>query len=122
MRILGVSKKWEKLQQPEWTTFRFTRKDRDWCIGEVVHVFYKNRSPQIEKLGVAEIIGKETRRIFKTRKLYHIPIITTREAIKDGFTGWGDMALWLVKTYGHERFLNEPMNKLTLRWINEPRG
>jgi len=35
MRILGVSKKWDKLQRPEWTTFRFARKDKDWYEGEI---------------------------------------------------------------------------------------
>jgi len=30
MRILGFSKKWDKLKDPEFTTFRFERKDKDW--------------------------------------------------------------------------------------------
>lgn len=117
MRILGFSKKWDKLQEPDFTTFRFTRRDRrDWEVGEVVQVVYKPRSKERERLGIAKIINKEPRRIFKSKALYHVPIVTKREAIKDGFMGWGDMALWLTKAHGHQRLVDEPMNKLTLRW------
>lgn len=119
MRILGVSKKWDKLQHNEFTTFRFARKDKDWQVSEVVQIVYKPRSKEREILGVAKIISKKLRRIFKSKALYHIPIVTKREAIRDGFMGWGDMALWLTKAYGHQQLVEKPMNKLTLAWIDK---
>ena len=63
MRIISFTEKWSKLEQPIFTTFRYPRIDRDWQIGEMVQVFYKNRSPKREKLGVAQIIGKEPREL-----------------------------------------------------------
>lgn len=40
MRILGFSKKWDKLNNGKFTTFRYPRKDslvgRDWHDGEVL--------------------------------------------------------------------------------------
>ncbi len=101
MRIISFSKHWQKLANPEFTTFRFPRKDKDWFKGEIVQVFYKSRSPQREKLGTAEIISKETKTIGS---------ITILEAIADGFNN--DFEMW--------RFLGKPnmnrtINKLTLR-------
>lgn len=118
MRVLGFSKRWQKLSNPEFTTFRFTRKDRDWWTGEIAQIVYKPRSKEREILGIAQIVKKETRRIFKVKQLYGHKLLDTREARKDGFMGWGDMALWLTKTYGHKRLGNEVMNKLTLRWVS----
>lgn len=106
MRILGFSKKWGKLQQPEFTTFRFPRKDRDWVVGEKVQIVYKpRRKGGGERLGIARINYKE---------FVRVKDITEGEAIKDGFHNALEMWLWLKKPKG-----NEPMNKLTLRWINE---
>lgn len=116
MRILGFSIKWPKLEQPEFTTFRFTRRDRDWQVGELVQIVYKPRSKEREILGIAEIIKKDSRKVFKIRKLYHTPLLTSAEARRDGFNGWADMALWLSKARGN-RVHEEPMNKLTLRWV-----
>ena len=107
MRILGFSKKWPKLEQQEFTTFRFPRKDKDWYVGEVVQVFYKNRSPQRERLGIAEIIGKERNRYGAENDA---------EARADGFLDCRDMERWMIKTYGEARTW-KPMNKLTLRWV-----
>jgi len=51
MRILGVSKKWDKLKNEMlFTTFRFPRKDRDWAVEEVVQLVYKPRSKEREIL------------------------------------------------------------------------
>lgn len=116
MRILSVAKKWDKLKQPDWTTFRFTRKDRDWYVGEVVQVFYKSRSPQREMIGMAEIISKDRRKIRgATQGQYRQ--ISNKEAVADGFKDWRDMWEWMLRAYGIRRLLLEPMNKLTLRWI-----
>ena len=117
MRILSFNQRSPKLQQDEFSTFRFKRRDIDWAVGEVVQIVFKPWGKEREILGIAEIVGKEARRIFPTRKLCHIPLLTEREAIRDGFIGWGDFALWLVKAYGHKRVWEEPMNKLLLRWI-----
>ena len=132
MRIISFSKKWDKLKQPEFTTFRFPRKDRDWEDGEVVQVYYKNRSPLREKLGDAEIISKVKRRMARNGDETGEVLITYQEAEDDGFTGtldkpayfnmweflW-DYYMWefLRDYYGGERLQKEPMNKLTLRWL-----
>ena len=105
MRILGFSKKWDKLLNDSFTTFRFARKDRDWDVGEMVQVVYKPRSKDREILGVAKIISKETR----------LGCQDDAEAQEDGFIDARDMERWMVKTYGEARTW-EPMNKLTLRW------
>lgn len=117
MRILGFSQKWGKLQEPEFTTFRFTRKDKDWQLGEVVQVVFKPRSKGREILGVAEIITKEVRWIFSGKKPRGAKMLTPQEARRDGFKGYVDMAMWLCTAHKHSRLCEEPMNKLTLRWI-----
>lgn len=116
MRILGFSKKWDKLNQPEFTTFRFPRKDKDWQVDERVRIVYKPRSKGGgEELGEAIIVG---------RAIKWVVIwwsgqwgIAEEEAQKDGFRDRYDMKRWLEKAYGI-RYAYEPMNKLTLRWVN----
>jgi len=108
MRILGYSKMWDKLQRPVHTTFRFTRKDKDWQVGEIVQEVYQpRRKGGGDKLNVVKIVNKESRDLYRVG-------VTVREALEDGFEGIGDMGQWLDKTYGR-RWLNEPMNKLTLK-------
>jgi len=121
MRILGFSEKWIKLGRKEFTTFRFARKDKDWKEGEVVQVVYKPRSKTRQILGVAEIIGKEPRWM-KPKLRKDIPDITDREAVVDGFEGWREMWAWLLKRYDIRRLLGEPMNKLTLKWVEREPG
>ena len=117
MRILGFSKKWSKLSQPEFTTFRFARKDKDWEVGELVQIIYKPRSKDREKLGIAEITRKESRNMVRARRNeWVIPTITEEEANADGFENYMQMWFWLFDTYGGQRLIHEPMNKLTLRW------
>ncbi|MBA7651742.1 hypothetical protein ES703_59561 [subsurface metagenome] len=119
MRILGFSKKWPKLQEPEFTTFRFTRRDKDWQVDELAQiVFQPRRKGGGEKLGVAEIVGKEPRWIFTAKKPRGQKVVTPREAHADGFKSYVDMAMWLVRAHGHQSLVDEPMNKLTLRWVN----
>lgn len=113
MRILSFSKKWDKLQQPEFTTFRFLRKDKDWFIGETVQVYYKNRSPQREKIGEAEITNKELRKIATAYEPYRP---TEEEAKADGFASLFEMNTWFRETHG-SRIFEEPINKLTLKWV-----
>ena len=109
MRILGFSKKWAKLQNDTFTTFRYRRKDadkgRDWHNGEVLKIVYHPRHEH-EHLGIAQVISKETKQC---------QMITEDEARADGFEDVGDMI----------DFLNPPepcgmqlINKLTLKWIN----
>jgi len=114
MRILGVTEKWDKLKQPQWTTFRFARKDKDWQVGEVVQVVYKpRRKGGGEKLGVAKIINKAARRMvtppLESDTLYW-------EAKADGFASYNLMWEWLWSRY-RNRLFTEPMNKLTLQWV-----
>jgi len=121
MRIISFSKKWDKLSQPEFTTFRYPRVDKDWYVGETVQVFYKNRSPSREKLGIAEIIGKDERELdpfFTDGKLVEpigVPLTTEEEAVADGFSnGLEGMVAYMEKQYGLDYI---KFNKLTLRWL-----
>lgn len=113
MRILGFSKKWDKLRQGEFTTFRFSRKDKDWQRGELAKVVYKPRGKDGKVLGVAHIIDKELRKFGITFPKY---MISDDEARDDGFDGYIAMRDWFLDIYG-KRILDEPMNKLTLRWV-----
>jgi len=130
MRILGVSKKWAKLNTDGlFTTFRFPRKDKDWQVEEAVQIVYKPRSKDREPLGIARIIRKEPKDLNK-RWSYYSPftqpntpdMITPNEAEDDGFTGMhggGDtekMRRFFIDTYGYSK-CKEPINKLTLYWI-----
>jgi len=131
MRILGFSQKWPKLNTDGlFTTYRFTRKDKDWQVEEVVQIVYKLRSKEREPLGIARIIRKEPKDL---NKQFHYNFggysppntpdtITPDEAEDDGFTGMhggGDtakMRQFFLDTYGYSK-CEEPINKLTLYWI-----
>lgn len=119
MRVMGFSKKWDKLSQSEFTTFRYPRGDYDWYVGEQVKiVFQPRRKGGGEVLGMAEISKKEVREFDK--EYYDlakdgIPMITDAEAKADGFIGVDDMVYWLEKTYGRLDFMPR-MNKLSLQW------
>jgi len=119
MRVLGFSKRWGKLSNPEFTTFRYPRGDYDWQVGEQVKVvFQPRRKGGGEVLGIAEIIKKEKREFDK--EYFEIvkdgvALITEEEAIVDGFPSVSDMIKWLEKTYGRLDWMPR-MNKLVLRW------
>jgi len=130
MRVMGFSKKWDKLNQPEFTTFRFPRKDKDWQIGEQVQVVYKPRSKDREVLGIAEIKNSEPRSPVKLAPIKGLPPISDTEAEIDGFKGKNNrygvwvspyfiMWEWLWEVYGVRRLMSEHLNKLTLRWVNK---
>lgn len=113
MRIIGFSKKWFKLSQPEFTTFRFHRKDadkgRDWHKGEQVQIVFHPRHKDREILGIAEIVNIEPR---------YLARITEQEAKEDGFADYLSMMHWLSSTYKPQDLLRkQPMNKLTLRRV-----
>ena len=114
MRIMSFREKWDKLNQPEFTTFRYPRCDTDWYEGEVIQVFYKSRSPMREKLGIAQIIKKEQRELDPNFE-YVAPVITHDEAVADGFLSRGDMVMFMQKQYGLDYI--SLFNKLTLRWV-----
>lgn len=129
MRILGFSKKWPKLQEPEFTTFRFSRRDRDWQVGEIAQIVYKPRSKEREILGIAQIINKEPRCMARLGSKLIEPKVTNTEANEDGFSDGHDQYgnrkssyffMWefLWDSYGGKRLLNEPMNRLTLRRVS----
>jgi hypothetical protein len=107
-RELSFSKKWAKLHYSEFTTFRVSRKDRDWARGEVVRVVYHARCKDRAVYGNARIIEKTSMLALQ---------ITNEEAIKDGFPGGKEeMELFMVKS--HKDFdVNIILNKLTLRWL-----
>jgi len=108
MRMLGFSKRWDKLNQGEFTTFRFPRKDKDWEVGEMVRIVLRPRSKDREVLGVAEIVEKKPKPCCT---------ISDEEARKDGFRSWIDMHRWLVAVYRMPEISSLTMNKLTLRWV-----
>ncbi len=111
MRILGFSKKWNKLSENTFTTIRFARKDRDWQIGELVQIVFHPRSKERKSLGTAKIVNKESRDLFRIGLLDY-------EIHADGFENKEELGKWLDKTHGR-RWLDEPMNLLRLKWIKE---
>jgi len=111
MRVLGFSKKWSKLYQPDFTTFRYARKDRDWEIEEKVQIVYHPRSKDREVLGFAEIVKKEC------GKITDYGFVTDAVAKEDGFADRQSMLVWFQETYTQEQICSKPMNKLTLRRI-----
>lgn len=118
MRIMGFSKRWAKLQQPRFTTFRVTRKNKDWFISEIVQIVYKPRSPHREILGKAQIINKETRLVpYGTGNQSSIRRITEDEAKADGFVSLFEMKEFLRGKHGDDKLKDEPINKLTLIWL-----
>jgi len=117
MRILGFSQKWSKLDFPEFTTFRHTRGDRDWDVGEQVQIVIQpRRKGGGDKLGIAEIIGKELRELDPF--FAHVaPLVTKEEAIADGFNSREDMVYYMEKQDGLDYI--SIFNKLTLRWVDD---
>jgi len=116
MRILSFTEKWQKLDDDVFTTFRYPRADKDWYVGEEVQVWFKQRSPLREKIGIAVIIGKERRALNE----YHrgcVPLTTDKEAQDDGFENRIGMKLFMIKRYGLDYI--SLFNKLTLTWIKE---
>lgn len=113
MRILGFTKKWDKLNQPIFTTFRFPRRDKDWQLDEIVKVVFRPRSKDRETLGVARIVQKSLRKIGTAFEQYQP---TEEEAKADGFPSLIEMNKWFSEIYG-SRIFREPINKFTLRWV-----
>lgn len=103
MRILSFCKMWDKLQQKEFTTFRFPRKDRAWSEGEKVQIYYKSRSPQRESIGRGVILFKEIKKIID---------ITEAEATADGFHNMLEMWVFLGKPD-----MYRDINKLTINLL-----
>jgi hypothetical protein len=111
MRVMGYTKRWSKLQKEVHTTFRFTRKDRDWETGEYVQEVYHPRSKNREIMNPKALI------IEKTPKWWYE--ITDTEAIEDGFVDAQDMVTWLIEAYGQDRVNKERVNKLKIKIIKE---
>lgn len=105
MRIMSFSRRWPKLEQDSFTTFRFPRKDaikgHDWHLGEALQLYYHSRRPDRQYLGDAQIIEKIWRRIDQ---------ITEVEAIVDGFQTLEEMLDFLGQPDGKEW-----INKFTLK-------
>lgn len=127
MRELGFSEHWPKLQQSEFTTWRFRRHDKDWQVGERVRVVYKPRSKERDFMFYGEIVGKERRHLkdygqrevdnLRTENLSVDKLtngVTLEEARADGFASVVDMLAWFRTVHG-ERVDREPINKLTVR-------
>ena len=108
MRILGYSKKWPKLQKEIHTTFRFTRKDKDWQVGEYIQEVFHPRNKDREVINpIAQIIDIHALKCID---------ITQEEAIEDGFSCTLEMLGWLLKAHG-DRVNNELIHKLEIKVI-----
>ena len=108
MRIMGFTKKWPKLYQPEFTTFRFPRKDRPWAVGEMVQTVYHPRGKDREVICHATIITIEPA---------NLASLTEADAIADGFESAAGMIDWMERTYPDGDF--NKMIKITLRRIGK---
>ena len=108
MRILGFSKKWDKLNHDTFTTFRYPRKDTDrgfdWHEAETLKIVFQPRH-QNEYLVIAMIMSKDMKRVYQ---------ITHEEAVADGFANYAEMMAFLKA--GEP---NIKINKLTLNWIEK---
>jgi len=113
MRIMSFSQRWPKLLKDEFTTFRYPRVDKDWYIGEYVQVYYKNRSPQRERICIAEIINKEIRELEPAFATPDTPLVTEEEAKEDGFESRAAMVQFMSKQYGLDYIAR--FQKLTLK-------
>lgn len=113
MRVMGFTKKWPKLQQKTFTTFRVPRRDTDWRAGESVQVVYHPRSKDREFLFNAEIISTEPRTFIG--KNFGLPQITDKEAVEDGFTSREDMMAFMQKSHREESVEYLLLKKLTLK-------
>jgi hypothetical protein len=113
VRELGVSVMWPKLEEPEWSTFRFPRRDKDWQVGETVRIVFHPRGRDRKVLGTAQVRDKQPRVMIADEG----PIMSTSpdEAREDGFNSLSMMCAWIRQRYGEES-LHKPMNKLTIRW------
>ena len=120
MRVLGFSRKSDKLNNDTFTTFRYGRGDkRDWQIGELVQIVITPRSKERIKLGIAKITSKEVVEL----NAYFAEVgrlVTDTEAIADGFSSRKDMIQWMQKTYGLDYVSR--MNKLTLKYTSKKEG
>jgi hypothetical protein len=114
MRIISFTKKWGKLDNLEFTTFRLPRKDsdkgRDWHINEQVQVYYHNRCKDREYYGDAIIFAKIPMRVGE---------IDDKSAVADGFSCRDEMIEWLDKAHGGNIKADTLINKLYLRYTNK---
>lgn len=113
MRDMPFAKEWDKLKQPEFTTFRLERKDKDYAVGEIVRPILHARTKNRRVLGEARIVAKEDRRVVGS--MFQAPLITLAEAMADGFSSGARMEAFLKKSHGNSIYLR-PLHKLTLRW------
>jgi hypothetical protein len=124
MRILGFAKDWDKFNQDMFTTFRFEHRGKPYFVGEPLQIKIKPRSKGggIFK-GIAELVAKERRAMAWHHDNTGEVKVTNEEAIADGFVGdivkpaYFHMWEFLWDYYGGERLLDEPMNKMTLKWL-----
>jgi len=118
MRIIGFSRMdWQdfihqcpKLTKPEFSTFRWQRKDTPYYQNETVQVVLKPRTKTRLILGTAQI--KEV----EVRKLWHI---NQDEAREDGFArAWELMSYLAGEKRRRQLPPNHPLNRLILKWLD----
>ena len=107
IRVMGFSRLWPKLNQEQFTTIRFPRKDKDWVVGEVVKVTYRLDSKERLVIGTTQIVSK-------TPIMLHD--LSDAEAREDGYEDLQAMVVRMHDVHG-DRVLSEPMNKLRLKFV-----
>jgi hypothetical protein len=120
---------WTKLAKPEFTTFRFRRRDLDYQVGERLSIYYRpRRKGGGVELGDAEVKKIEPRWVIdpleesilvdmvRDTEYDETPIVSDNEARLDGFSDRSDMIRFMRRSYPGSRRFVEPMNRLTLSW------
>jgi len=132
MREMWVKEKWRRADDEVlFSNYQFPRKDRDWNLEEVVRIVYNPITKDRTVMGIARIIRIQPKDLKRTWQFYPYPnypntpdMITPTDAEEDGFTGMhggGDtkkMESYYRKKYGWSRCEREPINKITLYWID----
>ena len=123
MRIISFTEYWvnlvlnvPKLETDQFSTWRFTRRDKDYFVGEKLQVWFRQRSPKRKFLFNAEVVSKTPRQLFDKNETLNI---SWAEAKVDGFESPEIMFHFLVKAHGEQRVKTEPINILFLRKIKE---
>ena len=117
MRVLGFSKLWLQLAQPTFTTFRYPRRDKDWCAGEQIQIVFDKRGSDHSILGIAEIVKVNPRCLAMHKCNCGYRKISDGEAKIDGFKSKYAMWHWWEETYKDtDRWPDYHPNRISLVW------
>jgi hypothetical protein len=97
-----------KLDQPSFSTFRLSRKDKDWQLSENVKVILNPRSAGKKVLGTAVITSRE--------RINHYSEVTDEMVLQDGFESKAIFEGWWKRTHGKRA--EESFFRLVLTWVS----